>query len=456
MRAIEAFHKSFGNNGSNSNADVLHLMNHLNEARNLGISKTFENLELAKQRASYTKWKVTENLDKYLVDFEASVLRRGGKVLWAYDAENAIYEVEQIIKKTKGRKILHSESFLSLEIGLGEHLRKNGYEYVDTSITSYFLGLLNQQPFHPVLPAANLDRDKLVKELNQKIRSSLEAGNEEVLSDVRDELRRKFFDSEIGIIEADYLLADTGMVVVSENEGDARLSITFSKTNIILASIDKILPSFSDLELFLPLLSTYKNGQPLPSYCSILGPPLREESDVSPEFIILLIDNGRSNVVASQEQRQSLSCIGCGACYDVCPIFANSEGMSGYQGSYAGPIGQVLNPLQKGLDQYKHLSFASTICGKCTKACPVNIDLHNHLLRNRNESVKLNLEKTSEKLAWYTWKKFMLSRKNMNRPAAIKGFTLKQLFKSDWGEEREFPKLADKSFNQMWRERNNV
>lgn len=453
MRPLEEFNQSFGVKGKTSFDSSLRIMDYLNHAREVGIAKAFGNIELARQRAAYTKWKVTENLDKHLVDFEASVLRRGGKVLWAYDAANALSEIEQVIKKGKGGRILNSESGLSNEIGLSSFLRSKNYASIDTSITSYFLGLLKQPAFHPVLPSAKLNRTELLKALNSAIRSSLNAGNEEILSDVRDELRRKFFEAEIGIVEADFLIADTGMAVISENEGDARLSLTFSKTNIILASIDKLLPTFTDLELFLPLLSSHKNGQFLSTYSTILGPPLREENEGCADFIVLLIDNGRSNVVSSQEQRQALSCIGCGACYNVCPVFSNSDGMSSYQGSYAGPIGQVLNPLQKGLDQYKHLSFASTLCGKCTKVCPVNIDLHNHLLRNRHETHKQGLEKAGDKVAWFTWKKLMLSRSNLNKPMSLKGFTLKQLYKRDWGEEKEFPKLADKSFNQLWREK---
>lgn len=452
MRPFEAFNNNFGTSNKSAYDSNLRITKFLDHSRQGAIALNFSNIELAKQRAAFIKWKVSENLDKYLVAFEASVLRKGGKVLWAHDAENALHEIEQIFKKGNQGKILNSGSNLSAEIGLANFMKSKQLNYIDTSITSYFLELLEKQPFHPSLPAAKLVRTDLLSRLNKSIKTSLEAGNEELLSDVRDELRRKFYEAEFGIVEADFILADAGMVVISENEGDARLGLTFSKTNIILASIDKILPSFSDLELFLPLLSTHKNGQFLAAYSNIFGPPLREESEVSSEFIVILIDNGRSDTIASQEQRQALSCIGCGACYNICPVFSNVEGMLAYQGSYGGPIGQVLNPLQKGLEQFKHLSFASTLCGKCTSVCPVNIDIHNHLLRNRHESIKQNLEKTGDKFAWYTWKKLMLSRKNINKPNAFKSFTLKQLFKNDWGE-REFPKLADKSFNQLWREK---
>jgi L-lactate dehydrogenase complex protein LldF len=270
---------------------------------------------------------------------------------------------------------------------------------------------------------------------------------------LREEIRRKYLEADLGITGANFLIADAGMVAISENEGNARLCYTFSKTHVVLASIDKIIPSISDLELFFPLLSTHASGQQLSAFNTIVGPATRDEHDGPQEFIVILIDNGRSSVMASQDQRQALTCIGCGACHNVCPVFTASGGTALYQGAKSGPIGQVINPLQSNLESYKHLSNASTLCGRCTDVCPVKIDLHNHLVRNRHDSVGQGLEKTGEKLAWYTWKKFMLNRKNMNRPPSIKGFTLKQFYKNEWGEQREFPKLAEKTFNQLWREK---
>lgn len=250
MRPFEAFNQNFEVKSSNTFESSSRITRFLNHSRAAAVANVFGNIELAKQRAAFIKWKVSENLDKYLVEFEASVLRKGGKVLWAYDAENALNEIEQLLKKGKQGRVLNSKSNLSAEIGLNNFLKNKQLDYTDTSITSYFLDLLNKQPFHPSLPASKLDRNNLLMQLNSSIKTSLDAGNEELLSDVRDELRRKFYDAEYGIVEADYIIADAGMAVISENEGDARLSLTFSKTNIILASIDKILPTFSDLELF--------------------------------------------------------------------------------------------------------------------------------------------------------------------------------------------------------------
>ncbi|MDP3928574.1 MAG: LUD domain-containing protein, partial [Bacteroidota bacterium] len=275
-------------------------------------------------------------------------------------------------------------------------------------------------------------------------------------SDVRAEIRSKFYEADIGITGANFLIADSGLVALSENQGNARLSFAFAKTHIVLASIDKILPSISDLELFFSLFSTHSTGQQLATYNTITGPNSKDDSEGPTEFIVILLDNGRSNLLATQDQRQALSCIKCGACSNVCPVFKMIGGNASYQSHGSGPIGQIVAPLQQGFQEYQYLSNLSTICGKCTDVCPVNIDLHNHLLRNRHESLVQGFEKTGEKLAWYTWKKLMLSRKAMNRPAGLKNFTFRQFYKNDWGEDREFPKIAEKSFNQLWREKNGI
>jgi len=416
----------------------------------------FSNLALAKQRAAYTKWKVAENLDKYLVDFEGSVIRKGGKVIWAYDAQNALAEIDIIIKRTQATKIVKSNSDIGNEIGLVQHLRKMNAKVTESDFGDYIIDLLGDKPYHSILPALSLSTEAVGSILNTKIKSSLEANQEEWASDVRAEIRSKFYEADIGITGANFLIADSGLVALSENEGNARLSFAFAKTHIVLASIDKILPTISDLELFFSLFSTHATGQQLATYNTITGPNSKDDSEGPTEFIVILLDNGRSNLLATQDQRQALSCIKCGACSNVCPVFKMIGGHASYQSHRSGPIGQIVAPLQQGFQEYQYLSNLSTICGKCTDVCPVNIDLHNHLLRNRHESLVQGFEKTGEKLAWYTWKKLMLSRKAMNRPAGLKNFTFRQFYKNDWGEDREFPKIAEKSFNQLWREKNGI
>ena len=412
----------------------------------------FSQLELARSRAAYIKWKATENLDKYLIEFESNVIRKGGKVLWADDDKSALQEIDTILSRIEAKLVVKSKSSLAEEIGLTKYLRSKGIDVAETDLGEFIVDAADEGPYHPVTPAMHKSKEEISRLLNEKIGTILEADATEITSDVRNELRSKFLKAKVGITGANFLVADSGMVGITENEGNARLSFSLPKVHIVIAGIEKVIPSIADADLFFSLLATYGTGQQLTSYNSLVGPYNLDEKDNAQEFYVILIDNGRSNLLAQQDQRQALGCIKCGACSNVCPVFQNIGGYS-YGTSTTGPIGAVVTPYLKGAEEYKHLSFASPICGKCTDICPVKIDLHNHLVRNRKDMVQQGFVKNGEKLMWYSWKKIMLSRKNMNKGVSIKSFMLKSFFKSAWGERREFPKLADKSFNQLWRER---
>ncbi|MFN4972346.1 MAG: LUD domain-containing protein [Bacteroidota bacterium] len=419
----------------------------LNQARS-----QYANLKLARERAAYYKWKVLESLDKYLIDFEAAVMRRGGKVLWAVDAEAACNEVESILKRVQPQCIVKSKSMLTDEIELNAFLRKHNYTVLETDVGEFVVDMAAEKPFHMVTPAMHKTKEEIAALLNDKIGVSMDADAEHIVEDIRTELRSRFTQSDVLITGANFLIADSGMVAITENEGNTRMGMAFAKTHIVLAGIDKLIPSLNDLDVFFPLLATFGTGQKLTSYNSITGPRQATDLDGPAEFIVVLIDNGRSNVLAQPDQRQALSCIKCGACSNVCPVFKTIGGHA-YGVSNAGPVGAVVVPHMQGMDAYKHLSYASPLCGRCTDICPVNIDLHNHLTRNRRDSVNQGFTKSADKLMWFSWKKMMLSRKNLNKGVSIKNFMLKSFFKTSWGERREFPRIADKSFNQLWRER---
>jgi len=412
----------------------------------------YSNLELARERAAFIKWKVIENLDKYLIEFEASVVRRGGKVIWAHDVETAQNEIEQIIKRTQAKTIVKSKTMVGEELQLNDFLRKKGLTVYETDLGEFIVDQAGEAPFHIVTPAMHKSRSDIAQLLNEKIGSSLDAEAEELSNDVRNELRDKFLHADIGITGANFLIADSGMVSITENEGNARLSFTFAKTHIVLAGIEKVIPTINDLDLFYPMLATYGTGQKITAYNTIVGPRNADDDEISGDFFVVLIDNGRSNLLAQGEQRQALGCIKCGACLNVCPVFKNIGGHT-YGSVYTGPVGSVTTPHTNGIDEFKHLSFASPLCGKCTDVCPVKIDLHNHLVRNRRDIINAGTAKSGEKIMWFTWKKMMLSRNTLNKGNSVKNFMLKQFFKVSWGERRELPKLAEKSFNHLWRER---
>lgn len=412
----------------------------------------FADLELARERASTLKWRVTENLDKYLTEFEANFTKRGGKVIWAQDADEAIAELMRIMKNAKARVVVKAKSMTTEEIHVNDALTAEGIESLETDLGEFIVQLRNEHPYHIVTPAMHLSKEDVAKTFNEKYNLPLASTPKEITAFVRGKLREKYQKADVGITGANFLIADTGGVCVTENEGNALMSISFPRVQVAIAGIEKIIPSLNDLDLFWPLLATHGTGQNITVYNSIsTGPRQEGEIDGPEEMFVILLDNGRTNLLAQQEQRQALSCIRCGACLNACPIYKGVGGHS-YGATYSGPIGSIITPHYQGMEEFKHLSFASSLCGKCTEVCPVKIEIHKQLLFNRRDSVNQGLSPFSEKFIWTVWKKAMLSRKLMNGGGStMKNFMLRNFFKSKWGDRRNLPQVADKSFNELWK-----
>ncbi len=416
----------------------------------------FSDLEVARQRAAVLKHKIIENLDKYLLEFEANFTKRGGKVIWAKNADEAVYELLKILKKAGAKTVVKAKSMTTEEIHVNEALKEEGIESIETDLGEFIVQLRDEHPYHIVTPAMHLSKEDVAKTFNEKYNLPIGSTPKEITAFVRERLRKKYQEADAGITGANFLIADTGSVCVTENEGNALMSVSFPKIQIAIAGIEKLIPSLTDLDLFWPLLATHGTGQNITVYNSISSGPRQEgELDGPEEMYVILLDNGRTELLDSPDQRQALSCIRCGACLNACPIYKGVGGHS-YGATYSGPIGSVITPHYNGMDQFKHLSFASSLCGRCTEVCPVKIDLHKLLLYNRRDSVDENLNKKTEAFMMYVWKKAMLSRKLMNKGnSKIKNFVLKNFYKSQWGTRREMPHLAEKSFNEMWRDRMN-
>ncbi|WP_439695243.1 LutB/LldF family L-lactate oxidation iron-sulfur protein [Mucilaginibacter sp. AW1-7] len=424
-----------------------------NAAAASGISR-IANLDNAKKKGHVIKWKVMENLDKFLPEFEANFQRRGGKVIWANDAEEANREILNIIQKAKAKTVVKSKSMVTEEIHLNEFLKENHIESLETDLGEYIVQLLGQAPYHIVTPAMHLSKEDIAKLFNQHFGTPLDATAEELTLKARELLRDKYLLADVGITGANFLLADTGSVAISENEGNARLCTTFPKIHIAVVGIEKVIPSITDLDLFWPMLSTHGTGQNLTVYNTILnGPRQANETDGPEEMYVVLLDNGRTNLLAQKEQRQGLYCIRCGACLNVCPVYQNVGGHT-YNTTYSGPIGAIITPHTDGMEEFKHLSYASSLCGRCTEVCPVKIDIHKMLLLNRRDAVNGGLVTTKERWGWAIWKKGMLKRSLTDFfGGKMKNFFLRFFFKSTWGHLREMPEVTEKSFTRQWQEK---
>lgn len=415
--------------------------------------KQFSDIELAKERASALKTKVIDNLDKYLIEFEANFIRRGGKVIWARDAEEANQEILKVLKRYNTKTVVKSKSMVTEEIHINDALEKEGIESLETDLGEVIVQMRKEAPYHIVTPAMHLSKEDVAKTFHELKGTPIDFTPQQITAYVRKYLREKYLAAEAGITGGNFLIADIGGVALTENEGNAWLSMAFPKVHIAIVGIEKIIPSINDMELFWSLLSTYGTGQNVTVYNSILtGPKQNGEVDGPEEMYVVLLDNGRSNVLEQVEQRRALHCIRCGACLNGCPIYQGVGGHT-YASPYSGPIGSVLTPQLWGMKEFKHLSYSSSLCGKCTEVCPVKIDLHKLLLYNRRDSVKEKTSSSTENLTWVFWKKAMMKRKTMEKGGAtLKNFMLNQFFKKQWGSRRELPKVAPKSFNQIWKE----
>ena len=417
-----------------------------------GLSK-LANLDASKKKAHTIKWKVMENLDKLLPEFEANFQKKGGKVIWANDAEEANEEILKILKKANAKTVIKSKSMTTEEIHLNEFLEEHNIESVESDLGEYIVQLLGQKPYHIVTPAMHLSKEDIARLFHEKFGTAPDSTPEQLTLKARELLREKYTSADVGITGANFIIADTGSISVTENEGNARLSTTFPKIHIVIVGIEKLIPSISDLDLFLPLLATHGTGQNLTVYNTILGGPRQEnETDGPEEMYVVLLDNGRTNLLAQKEQRQGLYCIRCGACLNACPIYKNIGGHT-YNTTYSGPIGSVITPHLRGMEEFKHLSYASSLCGKCTEVCPVKIDIHKMLLLNRKDAVAEGLTTKAEKIGWRAWKQAMLKRSWMDMVGGkMKNIFIKTFFKKSWGKHRNLPEVAGKSFSKQWKE----
>ena len=421
----------------------------------------FQGWESARQAAAETKWEAVNHLDKYLEQFVAKLEARGTKVHWAATGAQAGEIILQIVRGKQAHSIIKSKSMTSEEVHLNDVLEKAGLKVVESDLGEFIMQLRHETPYHIVFPSMHLTRGE-IKELFQRELGDAPSDDPQELTMVaRRALRKKYLTADLGFTGANFAIAETGMISITENEGNARLTAALPKTMVTLIGIEKVLPRLEDLALFLPMLATAGTGQAMTCYNTLYGGPRQPgECDGPEEFHVILLDNHRTELLADAEQRDALGCIRCGACLNVCPIFRNVGGQA-YGTTYSGPIGSVITPHLRGLQDWKHLSGASSLCGACTEVCPVKIDLHHHLLQNRRNAAKAK-PSFFERLAyqifgvvanrprlWSIAKK--LGRFGQPLQKLVQGSALDPA--KAWTQTRDLPPLAKESFKDWWRNR---
>jgi L-lactate dehydrogenase complex protein LldF len=412
----------------------------------------FADWPAARRLAAEVKNHALDHLADLLEEFERSFTARGGKVFWAATASDAADYVLALAQRCRAKKAVKSKSMTTEEIQLNEKLESAGIEVRESDLGELIVQLAGEKPYHIVTPAMHKSKAEISRLFQEKLSAPPSESAEELTMVARRHLRRDYVTADIGITGANFLIADCGAVVMTENEGNGRLTMSCPPVHVAIAGLEKVIPRLADLSLFLPLLATSGTGQEITCYNSIVFGPRRNSEDDGPEEMhVILLDNGRSQLYNRADLRQALRCIRCGACLNVCPVFRLIGGHA-YNVTYQGPIGSVITPHYNGLPPYQHLSFASSLCGACSDVCPVHIDLHHLLLENRAQAVR----QTRQNFFWrfgmraYAW--MMGRRWRLQVMRRLMRFSQPLLFFMRPSQRKRVPKLAAKTFAQLWRD----
>lgn len=415
---------------------------------NVGKS-IFRDYDYARERAGYTKFRAIQSLERMLSDFELKFTANGGKVIWAETADDAMDEIVNIFKNKGVKMVVKSKSMITEELNVNERLEREKIESIETDLGEFIVQAAGEKPYHILTPAIHKSKEDVAALFASKFKMANNSTPEEITQFVRAYLREKFISADASITGANFIIPETGSICITENEGNAMMCYAFPRIHIVVAGIERVLPKIEDLDLFWHLLAVNGTGQHLTSYNSIISGPRKSiEYDGPDEMYVVLINNGRTNVIAETPQRLAASCIRCGACLNACPIYKNIGGHS-YGVTYTGPIGSVISPLMFGFKQFHHLSYACTQCGKCTEVCAVKLPLHELIIENRKKAFR-------DKHIGLKWsagikvsQKILTQRKQMDRSPALKNLFMRMFVRSMWGKDRELPIFANKTFKQM-------
>ncbi len=410
---------------------------------------------------------VLDHLDIYLERYEAKVQASGGHVHWAATAEEARAQILEICRKANARVVTKGKSMISEEIDLNHHLEANGIQPVETDLGEYLIQIRNERPSHIIAPAVHLTRDQVEADF-RKAHTHLDPNRDlteipALVEEARTVLRQKYFEADAGVTGANFLIAETGTSIIVTNEGNGDLTQTLPKVHIVIASIEKIVPTLEDAATILRVLARSATGQDFSNYTTLSTGPRRDgDPDGPEEYHVVILDNGRSNVLGTEFQ-DMLRCIRCGACLNHCPVY-NAVGGHAYGWVYPGPIGSVVTPALVGIENAKHLPNASTFCGRCEEVCPMRIPLPKMLRHWREKEFERHLQPASIRWGLRFWafaakrpKLYQFGTRIAARVLANMGHGKGRLrnvpLASGWTKYRDFPAPQGKTFQQMWKER---
>jgi L-lactate dehydrogenase complex protein LldF len=418
--------------------------------RRKAAASSLPNWEELRSQARATKDEVLSHLDKYLEEFVRAAESRGAKIHWARDAAEANGIICGLAAERKARVIVKSKSMTTEETHLNTALEAAGMQVVETDLGEYIIQLADEPPSHIIAPAIHKTRGQVSELFTAELGTPATDDIAQLTLIARTTLRDRFAAADIGISGVNFAIAETGTIVIVENEGNIRLTTSLPRMHIAVMGIEKVIPRFADLEVFLKLLPRSATGQGLSTYQSFITGTKRHATDEGPEELhILLLDNGRSRMLAHPVTRQSLACLRCGACLNVCPVYQQVGGHA-YGSVYPGPIGAVITPQLMGIEKTSQLPYASSLCGACREVCPVKIDIPRLLLHLRGE-ISERKGSAGERLAFKLWARVMMSPK-LYKMSGVAGRLLQRVvpISRAWTSGRDLRPVERRSFHELW------
>ena len=447
--------ETFDENAKAALADT-HLRGALKNATSLfgerrkAAAASLPNWEALRSEARAIKDDVLSHLDRYLEEFAGNAESRGAKIHWARDAAEANSIICGLAAERKARIVVKSKSMTTEETHLNAALEAAGMQVVETDLGEYIIQLADEPPSHIIAPAIHKTRGQIGELFNAELGMPLTDDVARLTSTARATLRDRFAAADAGISGVNFAIAETGTIVIVENEGNIRLTTSLPRIHIAVMGIEKVLPRFADLDVFLKLLPRSGTGQRLTTYQSYITGTKRQSTDEGPEELhIVLLDNGRSRMLAHPVTRQSLACIRCGACLNACPVYQQVGGHA-YGSVYPGPIGAVITPQLMGIEKSAQLPYASSLCGACREVCPVKIDIPRLLLHLRAE-IAPRKGKLSERLAFKMWAQVMM-RPSLYKMSSVVGRVMQRFvpLAKAWTNGRDLRPIESKSFHELW------
>lgn len=401
-----------------------------------------------------------ENLDFYLEQLSGNFARQGGHVYFAETAEDATRYIQEVAKQKNAKKVTKAKSMVTEEIGLNEALEDIGCVVYETDLAEYILQIDDHdRPSHIVVPSLHKNKEQIRDTFREKANYKGTEEPRELTAFARSQLRETFMEADIGVTGCNFAVAESGTISLVTNEGNANMVTTFPETQITVMGMERLVPTWNELDVMINLLSRSAVGQKITTYVTNLTPKINEDGVDGPkEFHLVILDAGRSNALGTEFQ-SALHCIRCAACVNVCPVYRHIGGHA-YGSIYQGPIGAVLSPILGGYEEYGELPYASSLCAACTEACPVKIPLHEHLIRHRENYVEKK-GMTAEKVAMKAFGMGASSPSLFN--LAVKGMPamMKPMVKDDsiskgpgpmklWTAVREFPAPGKGNFRKWF------